>query len=510
MKLIDKYLNMFTMYRITLYYLIALTVLAIIIGFTGNLPYSGLDIAYSATLVVVVCLAANYIFAKLFKAVTNVESVFITALILVLIFPADIFRNGLLLVGVSLLAIGSKYLLTVEKRHIFNSAAVGVYMITTLSPEHVATWWIGSQYMLPLVLVGSFLLVRKVRRERMVITFLMVFFVLSAYGSFIHNGTISTILTTWQRSIFSYAVVFFDSIMLTEPLTSPPTKKLQTLYGVLVAILYTTPLVRLWGLVSTPEVALLIGNVFSYVVSPKYRLMLKLLKKIRVSPDTYLFDFGKIDKFTFTPGQYLEWTLPHPEADGRGNRRYFSIASAPHENLMMAVKFYQPSSSFKKALLGLPETGEVIAAGLSGDFVLPKKDVPLVFIAGGVGIAPFRSILEDIVLHKRKVDIIVIFANKRSDDIIFSDTLKKAEVFGVRTVYVLTDKQSLPPDWKGYSGHITEEVIRKEIGDYQKRLFMISGPQLMVQNFEKILIACGVPRRHIQTDFFPGYSETTA
>lgn len=510
MNVIDTYLNMFTMYRVTLYYLILLACIATVIGFTGKLPYSALEIAFSSTIFVVVCFIANFILAKLFRAVTNIESVFITALILTLIVPPTIFTNGFLLIFVGILAMASKYLLTVDKRHVFNPAAIGVYMTTILFPNYVATWWIGNQYMLPFVVIGGFLVVRKIRRERMVLTFLGTFFVLSAFGSYLHNGTATTIITTWQRSLFSSAVIFFSSIMLTEPLTSPPTKKLRSLYGVLVGILYATPLVRLWGLVFTPEVALLLGNVFSYIVSPKYRFILKLVRKIKISPDTYLFDFGKIEKFAFIPGQYFEWTLPHPEADGRGNRRYFSIASAPHENLMMAVKFYEPSSSFKKALLSLPENSEIIATGLAGDFVLPKKDIPLVLIAGGVGMAPFRSILEDIVEKKRKVDIVVIFANKRREDIIFGETLKKAEAYGVRTVYVLTDKEHLPIGWNGYSGHITEEIIQKEIPDHKVRNFMISGPQLMVQNFEKILISSGVPRNHIHTDFFPGYSETTA
>ena len=135
MKMIDKYLNIFTMYRVTLYYLIILVCIATVIGFTGKVPYSGLEIAFSSTLLVVVCYITNFIFAKLFKAVTNIESVFITALILTHIVPPTVFTNTILLILVGIISIATKYLLTIEKRHVFNPAAAGVYMTSMLFPQ---------------------------------------------------------------------------------------------------------------------------------------------------------------------------------------------------------------------------------------------------------------------------------------------------------------------------------------------------------------------------------------
>lgn len=135
MKMIDKYLNIFTMYRVTLYYLIILVCIATVIGFTGKVPYSGLEIAFSSTLLVVVCYITNFIFAKLFKAVTNIESVFITALILTHIVPPTVFTNTILLILVGIISIATKYLLTIEKRDVFNPAAAGVYMTSMLFPQ---------------------------------------------------------------------------------------------------------------------------------------------------------------------------------------------------------------------------------------------------------------------------------------------------------------------------------------------------------------------------------------
>ncbi len=505
---IDKYLNKITMYRLTLYYLIVLVAIATSLGFFGLIYYGALDILLSTLVVLSVCLFSNWLFAIFFKAVTNVESVFITGLIVVLIFPVKFPHQIGGLIAVSLLAMGSKYLLTVEKRHLFNPAAIAVLMLSILSPEHSATWWVGTPLLFVPVALGGLLIVRKVQRGFMASVFLLSYLILSAVAAILHGNSI---ITLWQRGFMSSALLFFTFIMLTEPLTSPATKKMRTLYALLVSLLYATPILRLGGPVFTPEMALVAGNIFSYIVNPKYRFDLTLFKKTQISPDTFLFDFGPQKKFNFTPGQYMEWTLPHPNPDSRGNRRYFSIASAPHENLMMAVKFYTPSSTYKRALFAMQKDTRFIASSLSGDFTMPKDHTtPLVFIAGGVGIAPFRSIIEDIIERKENVNIVILFANKKKEDILFMDTLERARAHGVTTHYILTDKSLLPQEWKGLVGHVTPETIRLVIPDFQKRKFYVSGPQLMVQNFEKVLKETGVNQKNIKVDFFPGYQETSA
>ena len=81
--------------------------------------------------------------------------------------------------------------------------------------------------------------------------------------------------------------------------------------------------------------------------------------------------FETNQKMDFTPGQYLEWTLEHPDEDSRGIRRYFTIASSPTEDTFrIGIKFYPHPSTFKQALLGMKEGSSMVASGLSGDFVL--------------------------------------------------------------------------------------------------------------------------------------------
>ncbi|MCL5010069.1 MAG: oxidoreductase [Patescibacteria group bacterium] len=505
-RIADSFLNKITMYRLTLYYLIGLVVLAFLFSLTGILSYDPFGFLLNGLSAFAACLASNYIFAKLFKAWPNTESVFITALILVLIIPLNFPADTFFILLASVFAMGSKYLLAVKKRHIFNPAAVSVALLSFLSPNFSATWWIGNPAMLPFVFAGGVLLTRKIQREGLVFSFLAFFAVISALSSLFTFGTVSSIFETWTASIFHSPLFFFAFVMLTEPLTSPPNKKNQRYYSYLTAFLYSTPQLRLFNIVFTPEASLCIGNAFSYIISPNYRLLLSLRFKKRPAPNIFVFGFKSDGAFKFRPGQYMEWTLPHKNVDLRGNRRYFTIASSPTEqDLIMAVRFSTPSSSYKNSLAAMSEGQKILASQVAGDFVLPPNlETPLVFIAGGIGIAPFRSMIKFIADKKLKCDIVLLYANKTKDDILFGDIFSQAKTFGVKTLYVLTGSE-IPDDWEGLRGYLTDEMLRQEIPDYKNRLFYISGPQLMVDNFKDILKALGIKSSNIKLDFFPGY-----
>ena len=510
LRVIDEFLNKITMYRFTLYYLIFLIGAAVLLSVFGFLNYNPLDILINSFAAVIACYVVNQVFAKIFGASTNVESVFITALILALIIPVKFPLNLMFIVGASAVAMAAKYLLTVEKRHLFNPAAISVAAISILSPTHNATWWVGTSVMLPFVLAGGMLLIRKTQSEKMVLSFLLGFLIFSGVGAILNYGTLGSIFHVWQLSILHTALFFFAFVMLTEPLTSPSRKKLKTYYAYFVALLYATPQIRLFSIGFSPELALSLGNIFSYMISPNYRMLMPLKWKKQLSPDTLEFAFEpSIKDLKFLPGQYLEWTLPHKNIDSRGNRRYFSISSSPTEaEIRMTVKFYTPSSTYKKELASLNPGKTIIAASLSGDFVLPKDlKIPLVFIAGGVGIAPFRSMIAYIIDKNIQTDIILLYTNRTKEDILFKDIFDRAVQQGVRTVYNLTDLKSIPLDWQGTTGYITKESVQKQIPGYQDRTYYLSGPQLMVQNFERTLIDSGVKKNKIKTDFFPGYSE---
>jgi ferredoxin-NADP reductase len=170
---------------------------------------------------------------------------------------------------------------------------------------------------------------------------------------------------------------------------------------------------------------------------------------------------------------------------------------------MMGVKFYPDPSTFKQHLLEMKRGDALFASQLSGDFVMPRdKGRKLVFISGGIGVTPFRSMLKYLVDRNEKRDIVHFFSNKRAADIVYEDIFDEAQRrLGIKTIYTITDPKS--PD---YTGHVDGDMIKTEAPDYLERYFYISGPRAMVLGFKETLSSLGVARSHIKTDYFPGFA----
>ncbi|MEO6077320.1 MAG: hypothetical protein ABIP54_00860, partial [Candidatus Andersenbacteria bacterium] len=386
-------------------------------------------------------------------------------------------------------------LLTIEKQHVFNPAAVGVLGISLLSPEHVATWWIGNPIMMPFVVIGGFLLVRRIRKEAMVYPFLVIYIIAILVAALSRSASIQTFMSALDVAFLKSPGWFLGFVMLTEPLTAPARKRPQYVYAVFVALLTATAQMRSVFVSFTPEEALCIGNIAAYMMSPRKRLVLALQEKIEITKDTIQYIFRPLEPVSFKPGQYMEWTLPHLKMDSRGNRRHFSLLSAPNaEQLAIAVKFYDKPSSYKQSLRELKVGQEIIAANLGGDFTLPRgfEKKKLAFIAGGIGITPFISMLEHIIVEQKKCDITMLYSLKTINDAGFVEVIEKARQYGVNTVYNI--------------GTLEESMIQKEVPDYVERMWYISGPQLMVQAFEKKLGDMAISKRNIITDYFPGFA----
>jgi glycine betaine catabolism B len=502
-KTIDDWLNRITMYRLVLYYLIFLLGSAVLLSLFGILKYDVFALLFSIGFLIAVCWSVNWIFARTFGVAANVESVYISALILALIItPLQSVNDLWLLSWSAVLAMASKYIIAINHKHIFNPVAFAV-AVTYFLLNQSASWWVGSAPMLPFVLIGGLLVVRKIGRFDLVLSFLITTIVTSLIVSVFAGGNL---LDPLQKIILYSPSLFFAFIILTEPLTTPPTRKSRIYYGLLVGFLFS-PQIHFGTFYITPEVAILLGNVVSYIISPKTRAVLRLKERIKIAPDTYDFIFNHIRNFAFAPGQYMEWTLGHEHPDTRGNRRYFTLASAPTEKtLRLGVKFYQKSSTFKKAMLSMTSGDEIVAAQLAGDFVLPKDPrQKCVLIAGGVGVTPFRSMIKYLLDTHRPRPITLFYANKTVDDILYKDVFDRAQhELGIQTIYAVTDTKNLPSSWTGTIGRITPELIKSKLPDHRRCIFYLSGPKSMVDSFKETLQQMHVPSSHIRTDFFSG------
>src|SRR3989344_3362076 len=188
---IDDLLNKITVYRLTLYYLTALFLAAVGFSAWGILPYNPYALVISAFIVLLTCLVINIIFASVFGASPRAESVYITAFILILIITPPLVENYLpnisFLLWASVWAMASKYIFAVGKKHIFNPAAFAV-ALTAVTINRSANWWGSSIYLMPFVLVGGLLMVRKIRRFDMVLIFFGVALVSIVGLNFLKGG----------------------------------------------------------------------------------------------------------------------------------------------------------------------------------------------------------------------------------------------------------------------------------------------------------------------------------
>ena len=170
------------------------------------------------------------------------------------------------------------------------------------------------------------------------------------------------------------------------------------------------------------------------------------------------------------------------------------------------MRFYPEGSSFKTAMYALDGHINVLGGQVAGDFTLPDDHTQkLAFIAGGIGITPYRSMLKYLVDTKQQRDIVLLYAARTMDDIVYRDILSEAQTrLGVKIAFTLTDPNAIPRNWTEGRGRMDEQMIQRVAPDYRERTFYLSGPPDMVRAHERVLKRMGVSGRQIKKDFFPG------
>lgn len=490
---IDDQLNKLTMYRTVLYSLCLMVVITIVFTITGSLDFSTTDVLASLAIILASGFAVNQLLSRYLKVPINNESGLITELILFfLITPILTDKKILGLIVAAVVATASKFILNYRGKHIFNPAALGVWVVGLIGITH-ASWWVGSKLLWPFLLIFGILIARKIRRLTVVMLF-TVAAVVSTLLLAVHNS--QEIDTALRLLITSSPLIFLGTVMLTEPATMPSKKQQQFIFAAVVGLLFATHF-KIFGLYIYPETALLIGNVYAFVLSPKRNWQLKLKKRTQFTSELYDYEFDTNQPLNFLPGQYMEWTLDMPllKQDDRGNRRTFTIASSPTEQTVhLGVRMPQKRSTFKTNWFDLTEANTVFAGQVAGSFVLPgNKAEKLLFIAGGVGITPFRSMVKYLIDTRQERDIILVYAAKNEDEFMYKEIFAEASSIGLRTLYAAG------------STPLSVEDMKKQIPDMRERKTYISGPPGMVRGIKTGLTKAGVNRRTIKTDFFSGY-----
>lgn len=489
---IQQYIDRTTMYKVVssgLTFLIVISLIASILNLTG---FS----IVSALLSLTILLVTNVVFNKVVSNVLNIpphqESTIITAFILYLLYTPTKNIQELCLLGiVSLISVLSKYLITKNKTHILNPVAAAAVLSSVLL-NYPATWWVGSSYMLIPVTLVALVILRKQRKFSLALTFLITSLVLIyiTYSNFY-----TSIIELLYQTFLTWPLIFFASVMLTEPFTLPQRKNLETVYAVLIGILSVIPF-HIWKIGTSPEVALLVGNIIAFVLLPKNRYLLKLKSKIEIAPTIYKVVFEPDRKIKFEAGQYIEIMLPHKNQDIRGERRYFTIASSPIEKeVTLIIRLINSGSTFKKYLSELELNTTLYGQQIRGDFTLDTTNTSskYLFIAGGIGITPFISIVSYLLTKKKQSNATLLFISSKETDFIYKELWEKAKKLIGLKVHYLTKEQ------------LSKTFITTNIAEYKEHMVYISGPNTMVQTYTELFSKLGIKKRNIKTDYFNGF-----
>jgi ferredoxin-NADP reductase len=239
---------------------------------------------------------------------------------------------------------------------------------------------------------------------------------------------------------------------------------------------------------------------------PKYETTLTRNKT--VAEGTMAFHFARPEGLKFTAGQAMNVSLIEPpETDAKGNARTFSIVSAPHENeLVIATRMRD--TAFKRVLKAMAAGGRVGLRGPAGTFTLdPADSRPAVFLAGGIGVTPFVSMLRDAAHSRLARDLWLFYSNRRPEDAAFLDELTALPGRNPRLHFVGTmvemDKSSRP--WTGERGFLDRAMLERHLKNLAGHVFYIAGPPGLVEAMQKMLIGAGVAEDVINTDEFLGY-----
>lgn len=233
-------------------------------------------------------------------------------------------------------------------------------------------------------------------------------------------------------------------------------------------------------------------------------MKIKLVKVMDEAKGTKSFFWEPEKPVTFLPGQYFYYTFPTLKyPDPRGTTRHFTISSSPTEgNLLRLTTRIREESGYKKTLDDLPVGAEIEGEGPNGTFILDEKEPgPHIFIAGGIGITPFRSMIKYAADKNLSTQIYLIYSNS-DEDITFRKELDEISSGhpNIKIQYVITSVE----------GHLDELKIKKIVEGWGLEVgglitWWLCGPPPMIDAMEQVIGKMHITSDKVRSEKFTGY-----
>jgi len=232
-----------------------------------------------------------------------------------------------------------------------------------------------------------------------------------------------------------------------------------------------------------------------------------LLKTVQETSEikSFYFDFGN-GKFDYKPGQVLNIILD-PLRPLELSRE-FSIASSPTENFILITMRMLAKSDFKSYLNSLSIGARILAEGPYGEFTLPEDATcPLAFIAGGIGVTPFRGMMKYIADMGLPHSVTLLYSARTPEEILYKndwETFRKTRK-DFSAIFTITRPEQSSSGWEGRVGRIDRALIEETVGSLYEKIIYLCGTPEMVRAMMKLLVGMGVPPERLKVESFSGY-----
>lgn len=239
------------------------------------------------------------------------------------------------------------------------------------------------------------------------------------------------------------------------------------------------------------------------------KLKVTLVRSEEIARATWAFTLGLAGKeFPFRAGQTIDLTFPNPPyQDASGNRRTFSLAAAPgRDHLLVATRMR--GSAFKQSLVESPPGTALEIEGPFGSFTLPQRVTSVVMLAGGIGVTPFRAMVEDAIDRRLEPSMLLVHSNRTPEEAPFLQELQLWGRGNPRFAYHPTMTQSGPSAeaWTGERRRVGPELLSDWLpADRNASLYYVAGPERFVKAVVDALATVGVDQERIRFEEFPGY-----
>jgi ferredoxin-NADP reductase len=224
-----------------------------------------------------------------------------------------------------------------------------------------------------------------------------------------------------------------------------------------------------------------------------------VIEVIQRTPDVKSVRFEKPQGFDYLAGQYVVLILGD---SSDGMKKPFTLSSSPTEGFLEITKKLT-GHPFSNTFTELKSGDRVSINGPFGNFTFQEEYTNIGMLSGGIGITPLRSMIKCSIDKKANANIVLLYSNRSENDIPFRDELEAAKIENPN-IKVINTITRPGPAWKGITGRINAEMIKKFIPDYQKRTFFTCGPQMMVDAMVSLLNELEVPKEQIKREIFIG------